>query len=194
MTKITAQSIADIFRFVILLSLLSILGTVATAQCFGSFANLSAAAASTKEAARPGPRNVRTTAAEGLATDKASTPTYSIVGLWQVHYSFPNMDQEAYQAFEAGGTEIHNPNTPTNGICLGAWDWADGNTFTLTHRVWLYDNGTFVGVGHLDATIELLDRGNVQTGRFTMTIYDLSGNAISPPIPGTLEGKRVTPK
>lgn len=195
MRKKTVLPLADLSRVVILLLLTGMFGTIANAQCFGSFANLTAAAASAK-ALPQGTRNSQAdpgSAALSLAVSDRELPTYSIVGLWHVHYIFPNMNQEAYQAFEAGGTEIHNPNTPTDGVCLGAWTWSRGNTYYLTHRVWLYDNGTFVGVGHLDATIELTDRGISQLGTFTMTIYDLSGNPISPPIPGTLSGKRITP-
>ncbi|HEX2640791.1 MAG TPA: hypothetical protein VHL50_09480 [Pyrinomonadaceae bacterium] len=196
MSKKTVHLTADLFRAVILLSIVGTLATIARAQCFGSFANL-VAAASARGTAKASPQSARAKEEEPnfaptrSTADNAANP--SIVGFWHVHYIFPNMDQEAYQAFETGGTEIHNPNTPTDGVCLGAWAAAPGNLVRLTHRVWLYDNGNFVGVGHLNVSIRLGDKGDTQTGTFTMTIYDLSGNPITPPIPGTLSGERITP-
>jgi hypothetical protein len=121
------------------------------------------------------------------------------VGLWHVHYLSPafqpfNGDMEAFQIFSAGGTEVHNPNTASNGVCLGTWV-QNGRDVKLTHRVWLYDpTGAFFAVGHLEVSIRLIDNGARQTGTLTMQLFDLAGNAISPEIPGTLSGERIVPK
>ena len=129
-----------------------------------------------------------------LIADEANIP--SIVGLWHVHYhgpAFPGGDLEAYQIFNAGGTEVHNPNGPTNGVCLGVWTQT-ARSVKLTHRVWLYTpTGDFVGVGHLEVNITLGEKGTIQTGTLTMQLFDLAGNPFTPMIPGTLMGERVNP-
>ena len=123
----------------------------------------------------------------------------SIVGMWHVHYLGPfppNGDQEAYQIFNAGGTEVHNPNVdPRSGsICVGAWVQTGRNSFKLTHRVWLYDPfGGFQGVGHLEVNINVTDKGTKQSGSLTFQVFDLAGNAVSPVFPGTLSGERISP-
>lgn len=161
------------------------------AQCFARIGNISDILAASKPGALPAPARLTKATAN---SDMAANP--SVVGLWHVHYVGPAMpggDQEAYQIFNTGGTEVHNPNTPTDGVCLGAWNQT-AQTVSLTHRVWLYDpTGTFVGVGHLNATIVVGDRGTTQTGDFTLQIFDLEGNPISPPFPGTLSGERISP-
>src|SRR5689334_15550984 len=105
MEKMTTNRMAGLPCVVILLLLVGLLGTDVSAQCFGSSANL-VAAASAKQTARAQVWDTRTSppepVASGSALDHAAVPTYSIVGLWHVHYIFPNMDQEAFQAFEAG--------------------------------------------------------------------------------------------
>lgn len=168
-------------------------GTRAEAQCFARISSVAdIVAASSKAASLP----VTAKLTERKITTGEALASPSIVGLWHVHYVGPAMpggDQEAYQIFNAGGTEVHNPNTPTDGVCLGAWDQT-AQTVRLTHRVWLYDpTGTFVGVGHLNADITVADRGSTQTGNFTLQIFDLDGNPITPPFPGTISGERITP-
>jgi hypothetical protein len=197
MRKIRIDAITKLGGIAAALALLiAASSSTANAQCFGSFEKLTAAAALARENTRstlPG-FDAKLAASKSVpdsASDNAVRP--SIVGFWHVHYLFPDMDQEAFQTFETGGTEIHNPNTPTDGVCLGAWTDGPGNVVKLTHRVWLYDNGNFVGVGHLNATIRLRNRGYSQSGTFTLQIFDLNGNAITPPIPGTLSGERIVP-
>ena len=71
----------------------------------------------------------------------------SIVGLWHIRFKVNDQTiQKAYQLWNAGGTEVHNPNVdPGGGVCLGVWKRA-GGTYTLAHRVWNYDaNGKFLG-------------------------------------------------
>lgn len=73
--------------------------------------------------------------------------------------------QEAYQLWNAGGTEIHNPNVdPRLGnVCLGVWKHGSHGTYRLAHRVWSYDaNGNFLGTIHLSETITLGGGGNAQ--------------------------------
>jgi hypothetical protein len=168
----------------------------ANAQCFGSPDQWLAAAASVKSDSRLS--RLKSTDSSpltaGFMGDEGTIP--SIAGLWHVHYlgpAFPGGDLEAYQIFNAGGTEVHNPNAPTDGVCLGAWVQAS-RSVQLTHRVWLYTpTGAFVGVGHLEANITLGDKGMTQTGTLIMQIFDLGGNAVTPPIPGTLSGERIVP-
>lgn len=119
----------------------------------------------------------------------------SIVGMWHVYYSgpFPGGTQEAFQIFNAGGTEVHNPKAdPRSGsLCLGTWI-QKGRNVKLTHRVWLWDPfGNYVGLGDLEVKITLGDRGNIQTGTLTMEIFFPDGSSTGP-IPGTLTGERVS--
>lgn len=171
------------------------LSSQAKAECFagmGRWANPAAFSRITPLTTRIRSTDLKSTAAN--ATDNAAYP--SIVGFWHVHYTgpmFPGGDQEAYQIFNTGGTEVHNPNTPTDGVCLGAWTQT-ANAVKLTHRVWLYDpTGFFIGVGHLNATITLDSKGTAQSGDFTLQIFDLAGNATTPVLAGTLSGERISP-
>src|SRR5258708_2136060 len=53
----------------------------------------------------------------------------SIVGLWDIRFVVGGQTiQEAYQLWNIGGTEIHNPNVdPRSGnVCLGVWRGAQG--------------------------------------------------------------------
>jgi len=164
----------------------------AEAQCFARIDSIADLVTASKSLSPPA---ISKAGAQKAVHDVTSSSP-SIVGLWHVHYVGPAMpggDQEAYQIFNTGGTEVHNPNTPTDGVCLGAWNQTAQNV-NLTHRVWLYDpTGTFVGVGHLNANITVSDHGATQTGTFTLQIFDLDGNPISPPFPGTISGERITP-
>jgi hypothetical protein len=171
------------------------LSSQAQAECFagmGKWANPAAFSRIALPTTKIRSTDPKTAAAN--VPDNAAYP--SIVGFWHVHYTgpmFPGGDQEAYQIFNTGGTEVHNPNTPTDGVCLGAWTQT-ANTVTLTHRVWLYDPiAGFIGVGHLNATITLSDKGTTQSGNFTLQIFDLAGNPITTALPGTLSGERITP-
>jgi hypothetical protein len=75
----------------------------------------------------------------------------------------------------------------------GTWDQAPPQTFKLNHRVWLYTpDGTFLGVGHLHETLTLADRGNTQSGSFTLDLYDLSGNKLAELATGTVTGERIS--
>ena len=75
--------------------------------------------------------------------------------------------QDAFQQWNAGGTEIHNPNVdPRQGnVCLGVWQRVAPRTFKLTHRIWAWDtHGGFQGTLHLEA-LTLGDGGSTFSGR-----------------------------
>jgi hypothetical protein len=101
--------------------------------------------------------------------------------------------QEAFQLWNAGGTEIHNPNVdPRQGnVCLGVWRQAAPRAFELTHRVWAWNtSGGFEGTLHLAETLTLGNGGNTFDGTFTLRIYDPSGTLVAE-IDGTAMGERV---
>ena len=123
-----------------------------------------------------------------------SKTTSTIVGLWDVQFVIEGQTiQEAYQLWNTGGTEIHNPNVdPRAGnVCLGVWKSEHG-TYTLTHRVWNYDtNGNFLGTIHLSETLTLGDNGSTHSGSFTLDFYDPSGVFLTE-LAGTVEGTRIS--
>jgi hypothetical protein len=174
---------------------LAVLAFCATgrAQCGDSFNAMAAAAASVRSQSRASQSSVQNQSA--AASDNAVNT--SIVGLWHIRFLIGDQQiQEAYQIWNTGGTEVHNPNVdPRQGnVCLGAWKEAAPQTFMLAHRVWLYDtNGNFQGVGHLAETLTLGDRGNTHSGTFTLDIYDLAGNFLVQAAAGTVVGERISP-
>jgi hypothetical protein len=119
----------------------------------------------------------------------------SIVGLWYVRFMVGDQTiQEAYQIWNAGGTEVHNPKVdPRAGsVCLGAWKKAAPKAYKLAHRVWSYDiNGNFMGTVHLSETLTLGNRGNTHSGTFTLDIYDPSGT-LQAEVAGTVTGERIS--
>jgi len=118
----------------------------------------------------------------------------SIVGLWYVEFTADDtVIQSAYQLWNAGGTEVHNPNVdPRAGnVCLGVWKRVGGGTYELTHRVWNYDtNGNFLGTIHLSETTTLGNGGSTHSGTFTLDFYDPSGNFLTE-VAGTVTGTRI---
>lgn len=119
----------------------------------------------------------------------------SIVGLWYVRFIVGDQTiQEAYQIWNAGGTEVHNPNVdPRSGnLCLGAWKHTGLRTYKLAHRVWSYDtNGNFMGTVHLSETLTVGKHGNTHSGSFTLDIYDPSGN-FQAEVAGRVTGERIS--
>ncbi len=119
----------------------------------------------------------------------------SIVGLWYVRFIVGDQTiQEAYQIWNAGGTEVHNPNVdPRSGtVCLGAWKQTGRRTYKLAHRVWSYDtNGTFLGTIHLSETLTLSKHGDTHSGSFTLDIYDPSGT-FQTEVAGSVTGERIS--
>jgi hypothetical protein len=181
-----------------LLVVFTVLGSVARAECFGSADQWVAVARSAKTALPSTQLKAIASTTAKVAQDDADNDDYkSIAGMWHVHYQgpFPGGDQEAFQIFNAGGTEVHNPKgDPRAGsLCLGAWV-QKGRNVKLTHRVWLWDPfGTYIGLGDLEVNITLGDKGNTQTGTLTMQIFFPDGSS-TPPLPGTLTGERIVPK
>jgi hypothetical protein len=118
----------------------------------------------------------------------------SIVGLWYVQFVAGGQTiQEAFQNWNLGGTEVHNPNVdPRSGnVCLGTWVPLPGGGFKLAHRVWNYDsNGDFMGTIHLSETVHLSHNGTQQTGSFKLDFYDPSGNFVTE-VAGSITGQRI---
>jgi len=130
-----------------------------------------------------------------MATASADgTHNSSIVGLWYVQFGVGGQTiQEAFQNWNLGGTEVHNPNVdPRSGnVCLGTWVPIPGGGFKLAHRVWNYDsNGNFMGTIHLSETIHLSHNGTQQTGSFKLDFYDPSGNFVTE-VAGSVTGNRI---
>jgi hypothetical protein len=179
-------------RIAVLLMLLGALSATAMGQCGASFNSMAAAAASV----RNNPQMSQLTAQDQSTSPGDIAVNTSIVGLWHISFLVGGEQiQEAFQTWNTGGTEVHNPNVdPRQGsVCLGTWDQAAPQTFKLNHRVWLYTpDGSFLGVGHLHETLTLSDRGNTQNGSFTLDLYDLSGNKLAELAAGTVKGERIS--
>ena len=163
----------------------------AMAQCGASLTAMAASAASVRSQLQVSESAVPDKPA--AASDNAVNA--SIVGLWHIRFQVGNQTiQEAFQIWNTGGTEVHNPNVdPRQGnVCLGTWTELPPHTFRLAHRVFLYDtSGNFMGVGHLSETLVLSDRGNTHSGSFTLDVYDPSGNFLFE-VPGTVVGERIS--
>jgi len=157
----------------------------AYASCGDSLTALAAAAAAIHSQTRPAQQSVH-------SQGSPSVPA-SIVGLWDIKFVIGDQTiQEAFQLWNVGGTEIHNPNVdPRSGnVCLGVWKRTQG-TYTLTHRVWNYDsNGNFLGTIHLSETLTVGQQGTTHTGSFTLDFYDPSGSFLSE-VAGTVQGTRI---
>ena len=135
-----------------------------------------------------------------LGKQLAASPTTagpnnsSIVGLWYVQFTVGGQTiQEAFQNWNHGGTEVHNPNVDPRGgnVCLGTWVKTPGGALKLAHRVWSYDtNGNFLGTIHLSETVYLTHNGNVQTGSFKLDFYDPDGN-FQTEVAGSVIGQRI---
>jgi hypothetical protein len=173
--------------------LVAAFSATAMAQCGDSLKAMAAAAVSMQSQSQASQSFVKSQSS--AAGDNAVNT--SIVGLWHIRFLIGDQQiQEAYQIWNAGGTEVHNPNVdPRQGnVCLGAWREAAPQTFKLTHRVWLYDtSGNFQAVGYLSETLTLADRGNTHSGTFTLDLYDLSGNFLVHAADGTVVGERISP-
>ena len=176
-------------RIVFLLTIAISLSVTAMAQCGASFTAMAASAASVRSQSQVSPAQDKSSTANDAAADA------SIVGLWHIRFQVGDQTiQEAFQIWNEGGTEVHNPNVdPRQGnVCLGAWEQAPARTFKLTHRVWLYDSsGNFQGTGHLSETLVLGDKGNTHSGSFTLAFYDPAGNFLFE-VPGTVIGQRIS--
>ena len=164
----------------------------AMASCGDSLSAMAAAAASVRSQSKVSQSSVQ----NGSAAASDNAVDTSIVGLWHIRFQVGDQTiQEAYQIWNTGGTEVHNPNVDprTGNICLGAWKEAAPQTFKLIHRVWSYDaSGNFLGTITLSETLALGDRGNTHSGSFTLDFYDPAGNFLFE-VPGSVIGERVSP-
>src|ERR1700746_1359319 len=158
----------------------------ALASCGDSLPAMAAAAASVRSQSRPIQPN---SASTGDNVGK------SMVGLWQIQFTIGDQTiQEAYQLWNAGGAEVHNPNVDPRGgsVCLGVWKHAPHGAFKLTHRVWNYDtNGNFLGTINLSETVTVGQGGNTHSGSFTLDFYDPSGNFVTE-VTGNVTGERIS--
>jgi hypothetical protein len=151
------------------------LGASAWASCGDSMVAMAAAASARSQS---GTQTALMHAGAAPGSDSRVNP--SVVGLWHIRFVVGDQTiQEAYQAWNVGGTEIHNPNVDprTGNVCLGAWKKVAPLSYKLAHRVWTYDtNGGFQGTIHLSETITLSNDGKSHTGSFALDFYDPSGN------------------
>lgn len=167
------------------------LGASASASCGDSLVAMAATAASihTQAGSPSGPRQA------GAAPASASPTKSSIVGLWQIQFVVGGQTiQEAYQAWNVGGTEIHNPNVDprTGNVCLGVWKKVAPQGYKLSHNVYSYDtNGNFQGKIHLSESLTLSDDGNTHSGSFALDFYDPNGN-FEFEVDGDVAAERVT--
>ena len=179
-------------RVAVLSVLVVAFSATAMASCGDSLSAMAAAAASVRSQSTASQLSVN----NGSATASDNGVNTSIVGLWRVRFQVGDQTiQEAFQIWNAGGTEVHNPKVDprTGNICLGAWKEAAPQTFKLTHRVWSYDtSGDFLGTINLNETLVLGDKGNTHSGSFTLDFYDPSGNFMFE-VPGSAIGERISP-
>jgi len=116
-------------------------------------------------------------ASDDAPSGRSSSQT--IVGMWHVQFLVDGSPiQEAYQIWNLGGTEVHNPNVDPRGgnVCLGAWTQAAANKYKLVHRVWSYDtSGNFLGTVHLTEYVWVSKSGKHHQGEVTLDFYDPSG-------------------
>ena len=93
------------------------LSASALASCGDSLSAMAAGAASVHSQSRPMQQNSQS------AGDNSGK---SMVGLWHIQFTVGGQTiQEAYQLWNAGGTEVHNPNVDPRG---GASAWGCGST------------------------------------------------------------------
>jgi len=189
------SKLRNVIRVAVVSMLVVAFSGAAMAQCGGSFSALAAAAASLPSQPKLLPSMPQPSVDNQSAAAAGSPVNTSIVGLWHINFLVGGQPfQEAFQIWNTGGTEVHNPNVdPRQGnVCLGTWAELPAHTFKLAHRVWLYDtSGNFMGVGHLSETLVLGDRGNTHSGSFTLAVYDPSGNFLFE-VPGTVVGERIS--
>lgn len=174
-----------LIKLVVCAALAMGLNSLAVASCGDSLAAMAS-----------GKAIVSSSMAKQLAasTTTADSNNSSIVGLWYMQFISGGVAiQEAFQNWNAGGTEVHNPNVDPRGsnMCLGTWVTTPGGTFKLVHRAWNYDtNGNFLGTIHVSETVYLTHNGNVQTGSFKLDFYDPDGNFVTE-VAGSVRARRI---
>jgi hypothetical protein len=162
------------------------LSASALASCGDSLSAMAAGAASVHSQSRPMQQNSQS------AGDNSGK---SMVGLWHIQFTVGGQTiQEAYQLWNAGGTEVHNPNVDPRGgsVCLGVWKHGSHGAYKLAHRVWSYDtSGNFMGTIHLSETLTLGEGGQTHSGSFTLDFYDPSGT-FQFEVAGSVTGERIS--
>ena len=178
----------NIAKFATYMVLVVGLSASALASCGDSLTAMAAGAAAVVSQSRPVQQD------DPSSGDRAVKS--SIVGLWYVQFKVNGQTiQEAYQLWNAGGTEVHNPNVDPRGgnVCLGVWKQAAG-TYTLAHRVWNYDtSGDLMGTIHLSETLTVGQGGNTHSGSFESDFYDPNGHFVNK-VTGSVTGKRISAK
>lgn len=187
-------------KLIVLGTLVAGFSATAMAQCSASFNAMAEAAVSARSQLPASQLSAPRNSAAGASDMAVNT---SIVGMWHIKFNItvpgvpdPITIQEAFQIWNTGGTEVHNPNVDPRGgsVCLGAWKQEAPQTFKLTHRVWLWKtDGTFLGIGHLTETLALGDRGNTHNGTFTLDLYDASDSFVGNLATGDVVGERISP-
>ena len=163
------------------------LSASALASCGDSLSAMAAGAASAQRQSR-----VIQPSSESAGDNEGKS---SMVGLWHIQFTVGGQTiQEAYQLWNAGGTEVHNPNVDPRGgsVCLGVWKHASHGAYKLAHRVWSYDtSGNFMGTIHLSETLTLGQGGQTHSGSFTLDFYDPSGT-FQFEVAGSVTGERIS--
>ena len=148
------------------------LSATALASCGDSLSSMAAHAATLHGQSRP--------VQPGSSSSQDDDGKASIVGLWHVRFVVGDQTiQEAFQLWNVGGTEIHNPNVDprTGNVCLGVWKVLPGRGNKLVHRVWWYDaSGNFLGTIHLTESVKVARSGDAHSGSFTLDFYDTQDN------------------
>lgn len=182
-----STQVFNFVKFSVSLVLLVGLSICASASCGDSLSAMAAGAASVQTQS--------SLIGQNSESSKDNDEHASIVGLWHVQFIVGGQTiQEAYQIWNAGGTEVHNPNVDPRGgtVCLGAWKKTAPRTYKLAHRVWSYDiNGNFLGTIHLSETLHLGNHGNSHSGSFILDIYDPSGT-FQGEVAGSVTGERIS--
>jgi hypothetical protein len=118
----------------------------------------------------------------------------SIVGLWRVPFLVDgNVFDEAFDAWESGGTEILNDaQAPATGnVCLGVWKQTASHKYQVTHPGWNFDlNGTRTGSVVARERVTLARDGGTYTGTIALDFCDLSGLLIER-VTGEVRAERV---
>jgi hypothetical protein len=174
-------------RFAACMVLVVGLSASALASCGDSLSAMAAGAASVDSQSGPMEQDSQSSGDNAVNS--------SIVGLWHVRFMVGDQTiQEAYQLWNAGGTEVHNPKVDPRGgsVCLGVWKHAAHGAYKLAHRVWSYDtSGLFMGTIHLSETLTLSHGGNTHSGSFTLDFYDPSGT-FQMEVVGNVTGERIS--
>jgi hypothetical protein len=184
----TSTQTLNFAKFAACMVLVVGLSASALASCGDSLSAMAAGAAAVVSQSRPLQQDFQPSG------NNAVNP--SIVGLWHIEFLVGDaVIQEAFQLWNVGGTEVHNPRVDPRGgnVCLGVWRKVGPRTFKLTHRVWAYDTtGDSQGVLHLSQTVTLDHSGNTfHSGSFTIDLYDLSANFVTQIATGTVIGERI---